>query len=188
MLGLGLDIRKDQGSGLSGSGSDLDPETGELSFIVTGAGNGLYGGDEGILAIFRSANTYTNNLLGGGEVYPANESDVLEGSFNVTLQRVSGTDGSETVDAESTGTCYGYAISGGSDATQFILSTDNSYTGGGYFINMFVGLQDSIDATTFGGSDITSTEEERYRIKFTYTVGGETSEEFTSGSYQIDAE
>lgn len=185
MLGLGLDIRKDQGSGLSGSGSD--PEVGEISFFTTGGGIGLYGDDESVLIVIRTANEYTNNLLDGGTVWPNNDTDALDGSFSVTLQRVSGTDGSETVEAESTGTCYGYAMGGGSDYTQMVLSTNNSYTGGGYFINMFVGLQDSIDATTFGGSDITTTQDARYRAKFTYTVGGQTSEEFTTSAYMIDA-
>jgi len=185
MLGLGLDIRKDQGSGLSGSGSD--PEVGELFFVTTGGGTGIYGDDEQLLILLYTGNEYTNNLLSDGTPWPNNDVAALEGSFNVTIQRVSGSDGSETVDAESTGTCYGYAIEGGSEFTQVVLSTNNSYTGGDYFLNMFVGLQDSVDATTFGGSDITTTQEARYRAKFTYTIGGDTSEEFTTSVFMIDA-
>lgn len=192
MLGLGLDIRKDQGSGLSGSGSDpAEPQ--ELFFrsVADSAQTGLFlidaPDDENIIASLYTDDTYTKNKLTNNDTIDLEA--LLQGTFSVTLQRVSGAEGSETVDDESTATMYGYAVSGGIGAPdiQILLSTDNTYSSSGLLVEMLIGSFPAIDATNFGGSDITTTVEDRYRIKYTYTVDGQTSDEFTHPTFNIDA-
>ena len=182
MLGLGLGIKKDQGF-IAGAAA------GELTFRSAADTNtsGLFmiGDDENIVAALVSTDSYTiNKLRNNGAL---GENDLAQGTFSVTLQRTSGTTGSETVDAQSTGTLYGYILSPATSSVTIVLSPNNSYSGSSIFTALLSGSHPGINATTFGSTDITTTAEDRYRIKYTYTVGSQTSSEFTHPTYPIDA-
>lgn len=192
MLGLGLDIRKDQGSGLSGSGSDGIPD---LLFAESGSGVVLVNNDEAIASVIRSDDNYTiDKLLGTGS---GTIGDQVEGTFSVTLQRCTeASDETITVVAESGPvTLYGYvdfynnAPGTNFDFLQMSLIPTDGYTPSvlGAYFDVILGNTDGIDATSFGGQDITTTVQALYRIKWTYTVGGQTSAEFTSGLFPIAA-
>ena len=191
MLGLGLDIRKDQGSGLSGSGSD---PISDLLFAESGAGVLLINNDEDIASVIRSDDDYTiGKLIGTGT---GSIGDQVPGTFSVTLQRCTeAADETVTVVTESgPGTLYGYIdfynnIGSGLDYMFLALLPTNGYTStflGPYF-DVLIGNTPGIDATSFGGQDITTTVQALYRIKFTYTVDGQTSDEFTTGAFPIAA-
>ena len=184
MLGLGIDIRKDQGSGLSGSGSDaLSP----LLFNQTGVGEILIHNDEDISCQISTQDSYTTDKLRNGGSLSFN--DQLQGTFSVTLQRCSGSDDtSVTVIAESGPvTMYPYAEYFQLNGVILSLLVTDGYTPtvSGYW-DVVLGLTPGMDATSFGGQDISTTVQALYRIKWTYTVDGQTSDEFTSQLYPID--
>ena len=191
MLGLGLDIRKDHGSGLSGSGSDLSHLIFETEFINATT---LVNNDEDITITIVSTDSYTINQL----IDPATFVDItggqVNGTFSVTLQRCTeAADGTVTVVAESgPATLYGYGYVYNLPPYEFltvVLLPTNGYSPtllGPYF-DVLLGNTAGVDATSFGGQDITTNVEADYRIKFTYTVGSQTSAEFTTGLYPIAA-
>jgi hypothetical protein len=192
MLGIGLDIRKDHGSGLSGSGSDSIPD---LIFSESGSGVILVNHDEDIASLVKTGDQYTiGKLVGTGS---GAMNDQVEGTFSVTLQRCSeADDGTITVIATSgPATLYGYIdLYNNPSGTEFdfmhvALIPADGYTPSflGAYYDVIIGNTPGIDATSFGGQDITTNVQAEYRIKWTYTVGGQTSAEFTSGLFPIAA-
>ena len=192
MLGLGLDIRKDHGSGLSGSGSD---PLSHLIFEEDGIGTSIVNNDEDIVITIVSEDPYTIGKLIDTATFVDITGGQVNGTFSVTLQRCTeAADETVTVVAESGpatlyGSGYVYNAAPGSEYLTIVLLPTNGYspTVLGPYFDILLGNTAGVDATSFGGQDITSTVQALYRIKFTYTVGSQTSAEFTTGLYPIAA-